>query len=116
MFDLKHCLVVANATLGIQMVIKSLNLKGPIITTPFTYIATASSIVWESCTPVFIDIDPISLCIDVTKIRKAINSSTSAILVLMFLVIHVMLMKLKLLVKSSAYTLFMMLRMLLVLI
>lgn len=81
MFDLKHCLVVANATLGIQLVIKSLNLKGQIITTPFTYIATASSIVWESCTPVFIDIDPISLCIDVTKIRKAINSSTSAILV-----------------------------------
>jgi dTDP-4-amino-4,6-dideoxygalactose transaminase len=75
-----HLLFVTNGTIALQMAIKALNLKGEIITTPFSFIATTSSIVWEGCIPVFVDIDPNSLNIDTTKIEAAITDKTSAIL------------------------------------
>lgn len=75
-----HLLYVTNGTVALQMAIKALNLKGEIITTPFSFVATTSSIVWESCTPVFVDIDPTSLNIDADKIEDAITDKTSAIL------------------------------------
>jgi len=75
-----HLLFVTNGTVAIQMAIKALNLSGEIITTPFSFIATTSSIVWESCTPVFVDIDQDSLNIDPKKIEAAITEKTSAIL------------------------------------
>lgn len=77
---LDHLLFVTNGTVAIQMAIKALNLKGEIITTPFTFVATTSSIVWEGCEPVFVDIDPNSLNIDASKIEAAITSNTTAIL------------------------------------
>ena len=52
-----HLLFVTNGTVALQMAIKALDLKGEIITTPFTYVATTSSIVWENCKPVFVDIN-----------------------------------------------------------
>ncbi|MNR17304.1 dTDP-4-amino-4,6-dideoxy-D-glucose transaminase [compost metagenome] len=54
--------------------------KGEIITTPFSYVATTAAIVWENCTPVFVDIHPEYLTIDETKIEEAITSNTTAIL------------------------------------
>ncbi|TQO37352.1 dTDP-4-amino-4,6-dideoxygalactose transaminase [Arenibacter algicola] len=75
----EHLLFVTNGTVALQMAIKALDLKGEIITTPFTYVATTSSIVWENCKPVFVDIDQKSLNIDSTKIEAAITSKTSAI-------------------------------------
>lgn len=77
---LKHLLYTANGTIALQIAIKALELKGEIITTPFSYIATTSSIVWEGCTPVFADIDPHTLNIDPRKIESAISPNTSAIL------------------------------------
>ena len=77
--NVKHLLYVTNGTIALQMAIKALDLTGEIITTPFTYVATTSSIVWENCNPVFVDIDPKSLNIDPTKIEAAITSKTSAI-------------------------------------
>ena len=65
--------LVTNGTLAIQLAIKALGLKGEIITTPFTYIATSSAIVWESCKPVFVDIDPVTLCINPELIEKEIT-------------------------------------------
>lgn len=62
------------------MAIKALELKGEIITTPFSFVATTSSIVWEGCKPVFVDIDEESLNIDASKIEAAITDKTSAIL------------------------------------
>lgn len=73
-------IAMTNGTLPIQIAIKSLGLTGEIITTPFSYVATTSSIVWEGCTPVFVDIHPEYLTIDETKIEAAITSKTSAIL------------------------------------
>lgn len=75
-----HLLFVTNGTVALQMAIKALDLKGEIITTPFSFVATTSSIVWEGCTPVFIDIDPQSLNIDADQIEAAITKNTSAIL------------------------------------
>lgn len=79
-FGLKHLLYVTNGTVAIQMAIKALELQGEIITTPFSFVATTSSIVWESCHPVFVDIDENTLNIDATKIEAAITDKTSAIL------------------------------------
>jgi dTDP-4-amino-4,6-dideoxygalactose transaminase len=76
----KHLLFVTNGTIALQMAIKALDLKGEIITTPFSFVATTSSIVWEGCTPVFVDIDPESLNINVAKIEAAITDKTSAII------------------------------------
>jgi dTDP-4-amino-4,6-dideoxygalactose transaminase len=75
-----HLLFVTNGTIALQMAIKALELKGEIITTPFSFIATTSCIVWENCKPVFVDIDKDSLNIDATKIEAAITKKTSAIL------------------------------------
>ncbi len=77
---LPHLLFVSNGTIALQIAIKALGLKGEIITTPFSYVATTSSIVWEGCSPVFVDIDPLSLCLDPEKIEEAITERTSAIL------------------------------------
>ena len=54
---LNHLLFIANGTIALQMAIRVLDLKGEIITTPFSFIATTSSIVWENCKAVFADID-----------------------------------------------------------
>ena len=71
---------VSNGTIALQLAIRALELKGEIITTPFTYIATPSSICWEGCKPVFVDIDERTFNIDVNLIEKAITPKTSAIL------------------------------------
>jgi dTDP-4-amino-4,6-dideoxygalactose transaminase len=78
--NVNHLLYLSNGTVALQIAIKALGLKGEIITTPFSYVATTSSIVWEGCTPVFVDIDAATLNIDETKIEAAITEKTSAII------------------------------------
>lgn len=73
-------LFVNNGTSALQIAIKALNLGGEIITTPYSYVATTSSIVWQNCKPVFVDIDKDSFNIDPSKIEEAITAQTSAIL------------------------------------
>ncbi len=69
-----------NGTVPLQVALKLLGQKGEIITTPFSYVATVSSIVWEGCTPVFVDIDAETLTIDPYKIEAAITPNTTCIL------------------------------------
>ena len=76
----KNIFFVSNGTIALQIAIKALDLHGEILTTPFSYVATTSSIVWEGCQPVFVDIDPLTLCIDPDLIERAITSKTVAIL------------------------------------
>lgn len=78
--QVNHLLFVTNGTVALQMALKALAVSGEVITTPFSFVATTSSIVWEGCQPVFVDIDPQSLNIDPTKIEAAITAKTSAIL------------------------------------
>lgn len=77
---LENFVAVSNGTIAIQMAIKALELKGEIITSPFTWIATVSAIKWEGCTPVFCDIDPQTLNIDTEKIEALITDKTVAIM------------------------------------
>lgn len=72
---------VSNGTIALQISLNALGItEGDIITTPFSYVATTSSILWERCQPVFVDIDPDTLCIDASKIEKAITRNTKAIM------------------------------------
>lgn len=72
---------VTNGTMALQMALRSLSVTaGEVITTPFTYVATTSSILWEHCKPVFVDINPNSLNVDAEKIEQAITSKTTAIM------------------------------------
>lgn len=77
---LDHLLFVANGTIALQFAIRALGLTGEVITTPFSYVATTSSLVWEGCQPVFADIDPITLNIDPATIEALITPNTSGIL------------------------------------
>jgi dTDP-4-amino-4,6-dideoxygalactose transaminase len=78
--QLKNCLVMNNGTIPLQIALKLLAKGGEVITTPFSYVATTSSIVWESCTPVFVDIDQTYWTINPSKIEAAITSRTTCIL------------------------------------
>lgn len=71
---------VGNGTIAMQIGLQALGVRKKVITTPFSYIATTSSIAWEGCVPTFVDIDPYTLNIDPTKIEAAIDSETEAIL------------------------------------
>lgn len=78
--NIDNFLTVTNGTIAIQMAIKALELKGEIITTPFSWIATISAIKWEGCTPIFCDIDTETLNIDPSKIEALITDKTVAII------------------------------------
>lgn len=78
--NINSLVAVSNGTIALQMAIKALELKGEIITTPFTWIATISAIKWEGCTPTFCDINPQTLNIDPNKIEKLITDKTVAIM------------------------------------
>ncbi|MGB7395156.1 MAG: DegT/DnrJ/EryC1/StrS family aminotransferase [Pricia sp.] len=78
--EVSHLQYVTNGTVALQLAIKALDLTGEIITTPYSYVATTNSIIWENCTPIFVDIDPETLCIDTQKIESKITDKTSAIM------------------------------------
>ena len=69
-----------NGTIPLQIALKLLGNEGEVITTPFSYVATTASIVWENCKPIFVDINPDYLTIDETKIEAAITDKTTCIL------------------------------------
>jgi len=69
-----------NGTIALLVAIKALNLTGEVITTPFTFAATAHSISWMGLEPVFVDIDRVTMCIDPNRIEEAITPRTSAIM------------------------------------
>ncbi len=71
---------VVNGTAALQLAIRALDIAGEVITTPFTFIATANIIAWERCIPVFVDIDPDTWNIDAAQIEARITDKTAAIL------------------------------------
>lgn len=76
----KNLMVCNNGTIVLQMAMKALQLTGEIITTPFSYVATVNAILWENCTPVFVDINKETFCIDADLIEQSITPKTQAIL------------------------------------
>lgn len=75
-----HLKYVTNGTIALQIALQAVHKKGEVITTPFSYIATTSSIVWEGNTPVFVDVDSFTCNIDPKLIEEKINEKTVAIL------------------------------------
>lgn len=71
---------VCNGTIALQMAIRALQLRGEIITTPFSFIATINSIIWEGCRPVFADIDQETFNLDPEKFEAAITPRTVAVM------------------------------------
>ena len=69
-----------NATIALVTAIKALEIHGEVITTPYSFVATSQSILWNGVKPVFVDIDPDTLNIDPSKIEAAITHKTKAIL------------------------------------
>lgn len=78
--EVEHLSLFNNGTLALLLGIKALGLTGEVITTPFTFPATVQALDWNGLTPVFCDIDPVTLNIDASKIEALITSQTTAIL------------------------------------
>lgn len=78
--NVRHFLYTGNGTISLQIAIKALALKKEIMTTPFSYVATSNSILWEHCKPKFVDIEKHSFGIDASLIEKSIGPDTEAIL------------------------------------
>ncbi len=76
----KNAVCVSNGTIALQLALRALKIRGEVITTPFSFIATTSSILWEGSQPVYADIDPETLNISPGSIRKKITKKTKAIL------------------------------------
>lgn len=72
---------VGNGTVALMLALQVFGIEGcEVITTPFSYVATVSSILWQGCKPVFADIDPVTMCMDPAKIREKITNKTRAIM------------------------------------
>lgn len=78
--QVENLLFACNGTIVLQLALKALGITGEVITTPFSYVATTTVLLWENCTPVFVDINNRNFCIDEDKIEAAITDKTQAIL------------------------------------
>ncbi len=75
----KHISLFSNGTLALMTAYQILGLKGEIITTPFSFVATAHALLWNQLTPVFCDVDPVYGNLDPDKIEDLITENTTAI-------------------------------------
>ncbi len=76
----KHLALFTNGTLALVTALQALRINGEVITTPYSFVATAHSLLWNGIRPVFVDIDPKTLNIDPLKIEAAITPQTTAIM------------------------------------
>jgi len=75
----EHISLFANGTLALVTALQALRITGEVITTPYSFVATAHSLLWNGISPVFADIDPVTLNLDPKKIEAAITPQTTAI-------------------------------------
>jgi dTDP-4-amino-4,6-dideoxygalactose transaminase len=78
--NVRHCMAVSNATIGLQMVICGLGLSGEVIVPSFTFPATAHALAWEGVIPIFCDVDPNTHNIDPAAVERLIGPLTTGIL------------------------------------
>jgi dTDP-4-amino-4,6-dideoxygalactose transaminase len=76
----KYISLFTNATIALITALQALRISGEVITTPYSFVATAHSLLWNGIKPVFVDIDAYTLNIDPTKIELAITPQTTAIM------------------------------------
>lgn len=77
---MRHVRFAGNGTVTLQLALRALGIDGEVITTPFSYVATTSALIWERCKPVFVDIEAEGFNIDAERIEEAITPHTSAIM------------------------------------
>lgn len=75
-----HISLFTNGTIALVTALQALDIEGEVITTPYSFVATAHSLLWNGLTPVFADIDPVSLNLDPARVEAAITPRTRAIL------------------------------------
>lgn len=78
--NVKHCIAMCNATVGLEIAIRALGLTGEVIIPSFTFVATANALQWQEITPVFCDIDPHTHSLDPAKVEELINDRTTGII------------------------------------
>lgn len=71
---------VSNGTVAIQLAARALGLSGSVLTTPLTYVASANALRLEGIAPVFVDVDPGTMCIDPAKLEAALRPDTTGVL------------------------------------
>lgn len=76
----RHVSLFANATIALVTALQALRIGGEVITTPYSFVATAHSLLWNGIRPVFVDIDPHTLNLDPARVEAAITPQTTAIL------------------------------------
>lgn len=76
----EHLALFSNGTLALVTALQALRVTGEVITTPYSFVATAHSLLWNGIKPVFVDVDPVSLNLDPVKIEAAITPQTTAIM------------------------------------
>ena len=76
----KYISLFTNATIALVSALQALRVTGEVITTPYTFVATAHSLLWNGIKPVFVDVEPGSLNLDPSKIEAAITPQTTAIM------------------------------------
>ena len=76
----EHVALFSNGTLALITALQALRVTGEVITTPYSFVATAHSLLWQNCKPVFVDVEPRTLNLDPAKIEAAITPQTTAIL------------------------------------
>ena len=80
LLGVKHCVAVCNATVGLELTIRALNLTGEVIVPSLTFIATAHALQWQEITPVFCDVNPSKLCLDPDCVECMITPRTTGII------------------------------------
>lgn len=76
----QHVALFSNGTLALITALQALRVTGEVITTPYSFVATAHALLWQNCKPVFVDVEPHTLNLDPAKIEAAITPQTTAIL------------------------------------
>lgn len=76
----RNCILVCNGTVGLELLVRALGLRGEVIVPAFTFVATAHALQWQEITPVFADIDPATHCLDPVSVESMITPRTSGII------------------------------------
>ena len=76
----RHCIAMANGTIGLEIMIRAAGLKGEVIVPSFTFVATPHALKWQEITPIFADVDPETHCLDPDRVEELITPQTTGII------------------------------------
>ena len=91
--DVPYTSLVSNGTIGLIIALKALGIKGEVITTPYSFVATSHSLLWNNIKPIFIDIDPNTLNLDAKKLKVPLLLILQQLCRFTYMVTHAMLIK-----------------------